>query len=133
MTDPIYLSSDAVDAAARTAHGQVTYANIESGDPAYPFPEGGYWGKFMDSLEARWEQVQAQKEDSGDETTGQQRLIADGGRQNAGAQREWSWEDVERVLDDLKKDGYEVANFETSTSYAAPEKTVFLDVSRDEE
>jgi hypothetical protein len=45
---------------------------------------------------------------------------------------DWSWEDVERLLSDLKSDGYEPANLETSTSYAAPEKTLFLDVKRSE-
>jgi hypothetical protein len=45
---------------------------------------------------------------------------------------DWSWEDVERLLSDLKSDGYEPANLETSTSHAAPEKTLFLDVERSE-
>lgn len=43
---------------------------------------------------------------------------------------DWSWEDVERLLSDLKSDGYEPAVLETSTSHAAPTKTVFLDVER---
>jgi len=45
---------------------------------------------------------------------------------------DWSWEDVERLLSDPKSDGYEPANLETSTSHAAPEKTLFLDVERSE-
>jgi hypothetical protein len=43
---------------------------------------------------------------------------------------EWTWDDVERLLSDLKSDGYTPLDLETNTSHAAPEKTVFLDVGR---
>jgi hypothetical protein len=43
---------------------------------------------------------------------------------------EWTWERVEALLSDLKSDGYEVSDLETTTSHAAPTKTVFLDVER---
>jgi hypothetical protein len=43
---------------------------------------------------------------------------------------DWSWEDVERLISDLKSDGYEPADLETSTSHAVPTKTVFLDVEK---
>ncbi len=46
---------------------------------------------------------------------------------------EWTWDDVERLISDLKSDGYEPSSLETSTSHAAPEKTVFLDVERDDQ
>jgi len=46
------------------------------------------------------------------------------------ASDECTWEDVERLLSDLKSDGYEPSNLETNTSHAVPEKTVFLDVRR---
>jgi len=45
---------------------------------------------------------------------------------------DWDWDQVERLIRDLKIDGYEVADVETSTSHAAPEKTIFLDVERTE-
>jgi hypothetical protein len=40
------------------------------------------------------------------------------------------WSDVERLISDLKSDGYEPTNIETSTSHAAPTKTLFIDVSK---
>jgi len=43
---------------------------------------------------------------------------------------DWSWRDVERLIGDLKSDGYEPSELETSTSHAAPTKTIFLDVKR---
>lgn len=41
-----------------------------------------------------------------------------------------TWADVERLISDLKSDGYTPANIETNTSHAAPTKTIFLDVER---
>jgi hypothetical protein len=41
-----------------------------------------------------------------------------------------TWEDVERLISDLKSDGYTPSKLETNTSHAAPTKTVFLDVER---
>jgi hypothetical protein len=41
-----------------------------------------------------------------------------------------SWQDVERLISDLKSDGYTPSNIETSTSHAAPTKTLFIDVAR---
>ena len=42
------------------------------------------------------------------------------------------WSDVEHLIRDLKSDGYHVENLETNTSYAAPTKTIFIDVMRRE-
>lgn len=43
---------------------------------------------------------------------------------------ETSWRDVERLISDLKSDGYQPDKIETSTSHAAPTKTLFIDVKR---
>lgn len=41
-----------------------------------------------------------------------------------------TWKDVERVIRDLKADGYEPVDFETTGSDATPEKSVLLAVER---
>jgi hypothetical protein len=46
--------------------------------------------------------------------------------------KDWTWDDVERLISDLKSDGYEPTKVETSTSHAAPSKTLFIDVKRDQ-
>lgn len=43
---------------------------------------------------------------------------------------ETTWDDLERLIDDLKKDGYSPYRIETNTSHAAPSKTLFIDVER---
>lgn len=43
---------------------------------------------------------------------------------------EWTWDDIERIISDLKSDGYKPTKLETSTSHAAPTKTIFIDVKR---
>lgn len=43
------------------------------------------------------------------------------------------WGDVERLIDDLKSDGYEPTQIETTTSHAAPTKTLFIDVNRSDD
>lgn len=43
---------------------------------------------------------------------------------------EVTWADVERLLSDLKADGYTPSDLSTDTSRPPPEKTVFLDVKR---
>lgn len=42
------------------------------------------------------------------------------------------WETVERIISDLKNDGYEVHSFESNTSHAAPTKQFWLKVERDD-
>jgi len=42
------------------------------------------------------------------------------------------WKDVERLLSDLKADGYEPTLLETVTSAAVPEKKIQINVERKE-
>jgi len=43
-----------------------------------------------------------------------------------------SWDDLEHLISDLKSDGYSLDAIESDTSFAAPEKTFCLEVSRDD-
>jgi hypothetical protein len=43
------------------------------------------------------------------------------------------WKDVERLLSDLKADGYEPTLLETVTSAAVPEKKIQINVERQED
>ncbi|WP_226043347.1 hypothetical protein [Natrinema sp. DC36] len=43
---------------------------------------------------------------------------------------DYDWRDVDSVLEDLKRDGYTVAEFETSHSDAVESKGVYLKVER---
>lgn len=43
-----------------------------------------------------------------------------------------TWDDVERLISDLKSDGYSPDSIESNTSFAAPEKVFYLEVSRDD-
>lgn len=47
------------------------------------------------------------------------------------SEEQCSWEDVERLINDLKSDGYTPSGLDTSTSHAAPTKTIFVDVERE--
>jgi len=40
------------------------------------------------------------------------------------------WEDVEAIIEDLKRDGYCVSEFKSNTSEARPEKAFLLRVER---
>lgn len=44
---------------------------------------------------------------------------------------ETTWDDVERLISDLKSDGYSPDDIDSNTSFAAPEKVFYLEVSRD--
>lgn len=46
---------------------------------------------------------------------------------------ETEWEDVERLLRDLKADGYDPTLLETVTSAAVPEKKIQINVEREED
>jgi hypothetical protein len=43
-----------------------------------------------------------------------------------------SWSDVEAIIEDLKRDGYQVDEFKSNTSEPRPEKAFLLRVSRDD-
>lgn len=43
---------------------------------------------------------------------------------------EWSWRDVERVIEDLKRDGYQPEELKSNTSEARPKKSFLLRVER---
>lgn len=43
---------------------------------------------------------------------------------------EWTWREIEQIIHDLKVDGYEPVNLESSASDAVPEKTFTLEVER---
>jgi hypothetical protein len=44
----------------------------------------------------------------------------------------YDWNDVEAIIEDLKRDGYTVAEFESNTSEPKREKAFLLVVERDE-
>lgn len=44
---------------------------------------------------------------------------------------EMEWSDVERIIQDLKRDGYQVEKFKSNTSEPRPEKAFLLRVERD--
>lgn len=43
---------------------------------------------------------------------------------------EWTWKDVERVIEDLKRDGYQPEELKSNTSEARPKKSFLLRVER---
>lgn len=43
---------------------------------------------------------------------------------------EWEWRDVERVIEDLKRDGYQPSGLKSSTAEARPKKSLLLRVER---
>lgn len=45
---------------------------------------------------------------------------------------EYDWNDVEAIIEDLKRDGYTVDEFESTTAEAVPRKAFRLRVKRDE-
>lgn len=44
---------------------------------------------------------------------------------------EWTWGDVDRLLSDLKADGYDPTLVATATSAAEPEKKIQINVERE--
>jgi len=79
------MSPESVEAAAGSSHARVTCPNLQPDDPGHPRTEGGFWGSFMRSLEARWEQFKKEHEEANntfdkDDADGQTKLVTDGGR-----------------------------------------------------
>ncbi len=43
---------------------------------------------------------------------------------------QYDWSDVDAIIEDLKRDGYQVSEFKSNTSEPRPEKAFLLEVER---
>lgn len=43
---------------------------------------------------------------------------------------DWSWGELDRLVEDLKRDGYQVDDVKTNTSEPVEEKQILVEVSR---
>lgn len=57
--------------------------------------------------------------------------MSDGNGEMVRDDEQRTWEDVERLLSDLKADGYAPILIATTTSAAAPQKAIQINVERD--